>query len=431
MTPTTRRPVYLHVGAMKTGTTFLQGLMFANRDELLDHGVLLPGKDFEDQARAVREVLRLTHDDEHLRVQAAGSWQDLTGELDRSSHRASVISMEFLSFAGRRKVRRVVRSLGDRDVHVVMTVRDTSRLLPALWQTMVHSGSLLSWQELLDTVTGWQPDDVGLTDLAPTPGRAARSELRRTAGVSRMVRRWAAAVPRGHLHVVTVPLRDDDPTLLWRRFAGVVGIDPAVASAPPPDANASIGYASTELVRRVNLVLPPLSRSEYLRTMKAQLALTILAGRRGVEGRAQLTAPAYDAALRANATVHAAVRAVGADLVGDPEDLPVEPDRALRASLPDTSLPPPETEVLDAAALAVVGLQDLRDRRVRRLRRRGGSPEPIAHPEPEGALARWREAADPVEAAAREVAARCHELGLLLREWRRLRAAVSPTSAPD
>ena len=135
--------MFLHVGAMKTGTTFLQGLMFANRDVLLDHGVLLPGSDFEDQARAVREVLRLTYDDEHLQGQAAGSWQGLTDELARPGHRASVISMEFLSCAGRRKVRRVVRSLSDHDVHVVMTVRDTGRLLPALWQTMVHSGSML------------------------------------------------------------------------------------------------------------------------------------------------------------------------------------------------------------------------------------------------------------------------------------------------
>jgi hypothetical protein len=310
---------------------------------------------------------------------------------------------------------------------VVMTVRDTTRLLPALWQTMVHSGSTLTWQQLLDSVVAWQPGSLNLTDLAgfaPSREKSVRSQLRQTADVPRMLRHWGAAVPRGRLHVVTVPRRNDDPTLLWRRFAGVIGVDPAVAVAPPPDSNASIGYASTELVRRVNLVLPPLSRSEYLGTMRAQLALTILARRRHLEGRAEITTAAYEAALRANAAVHDAVRSLGAELAGDPDDLPVEPDPARRASLSDVAPPPPDAEVLDAAVLAVQGLQELRDRRLRRLHRRGSDVTPVEHPSPDDAAARWSGEPDPVEAAALEVAGWCHEVGLLIRERRRLKAAA-------
>jgi hypothetical protein len=441
VTTTTSRPVFLHVGAMKTGTTFLQGLMFANRDALRDAGVLLPGGDFDAQVRGVREVLRLTHDDEHLQNRAAGSWQAITDEIARADHqgglRVSVVSMEFLSFARRREVRRVLRSLAGREVHVVMTVRDTARLLPALWQTMVHSGSTLTWQELLDAVVAWQPGSRGLTDLTELTGRSpargtssVRSQLRQTADVPRMLRHWGSAVPRGRLHVVTVPRRGDDPTLLWRRFAGVVGVDPGVAAVPPPDPNASIGYASTELVRRVNLVLPPLSRSEYLGTMRAHLALTILARRRHLEARAEITAPAYEAALRANAAVHEAVQAAGAELVGDPDDLPVAPDPAHPASGIDLAPPPPDVEVLDAALLAVQGLQELRDRRLRRLRRRGSEVTAVEHPLPDGALARWEAEEDPVAAAVEEVAAWCHEVGLLVRERRRLKAAAADMMVP-
>ena len=39
-----RKPVvFLHIGAMKTGTTFLQQLMSANKEDLLKAGFLFPG----------------------------------------------------------------------------------------------------------------------------------------------------------------------------------------------------------------------------------------------------------------------------------------------------------------------------------------------------------------------------------------------------
>ena len=36
--------VFLHIGAMKTGTTFLQNLMHENKANLAEAGYLLPGK---------------------------------------------------------------------------------------------------------------------------------------------------------------------------------------------------------------------------------------------------------------------------------------------------------------------------------------------------------------------------------------------------
>ena len=36
--------VYLHIGAPKTGTTYLQEVLFTNRARLAEHGVLYPGE---------------------------------------------------------------------------------------------------------------------------------------------------------------------------------------------------------------------------------------------------------------------------------------------------------------------------------------------------------------------------------------------------
>ena len=51
--------VFLHVGAPKSGTTFLQTVLWDNRKRLADNGVLVPGRtlfDFNRAATAVRKV---------------------------------------------------------------------------------------------------------------------------------------------------------------------------------------------------------------------------------------------------------------------------------------------------------------------------------------------------------------------------------------
>ena len=53
--PLRRRPrIYLHIGAMKSGTTFLQALMSANRESLFRAGYAFPGEAWSEQSRAVQ-----------------------------------------------------------------------------------------------------------------------------------------------------------------------------------------------------------------------------------------------------------------------------------------------------------------------------------------------------------------------------------------
>ncbi len=47
----------LHVGAMKSGTSYLQSRLFANKAELAERGLLLPGSGWGDQVRGVLDVL--------------------------------------------------------------------------------------------------------------------------------------------------------------------------------------------------------------------------------------------------------------------------------------------------------------------------------------------------------------------------------------
>jgi hypothetical protein len=58
--------VYLHIGAPKTGTTYLQEVLFRNRARLAEHGVLYPGDSTAAHYAAVLD-LRVRHRCETLR----------------------------------------------------------------------------------------------------------------------------------------------------------------------------------------------------------------------------------------------------------------------------------------------------------------------------------------------------------------------------
>ena len=62
--------VIVHIGEPKTGTTFLQQVMWRNRGELAAAGVLLPGHHPQDHFRAQNDL----RDIEKLPSDPAGSW---------------------------------------------------------------------------------------------------------------------------------------------------------------------------------------------------------------------------------------------------------------------------------------------------------------------------------------------------------------------
>jgi len=397
---TSDRPaIYLHIGAMKTGTTFVQQKLIANRDTLERAGVLFPGPRWSQQVRAVQEAVRLDRKDPRIREEARGAWQAMADEM--LGHRGtSILSMEFLSFARRRQARRVIGSLAAADVDVVLTVRDISAIIPAQWQTSVHNGSQVSWPDYLRGVrksVGWRARWGHYL-----PDSALRSFLQ-AADIPRMLDVWQRLVPRGRMHVVTVPPPGSEPGLLWRRFATVVGLDPDACSEPPKKTNASIGFASTELLRRVNLELGRQRQTDYNNTVKNFLALESLGARAGLEGRATLDDATRAFAVGWNRRVREAITSSGVHVVGDLDDLPlsVSSDPSGFRAAPD------QGQVLDAAALAVEAMDDLVRRRTRRRERREGGIE-LPTDEPIVASSdRWADAADPVGAAAAEIAELC------------------------
>ena len=387
---------------MKTGTTFLQTLMFDNREQLAAAGILFPGKTWARQVRAVQDVLYPKHKDPRIRAGASGVWDALAEEMRSHRGTAAVLSMEFLSFADAQQVDRVVTSLEPADVHVILTVRDATATIPAQWQTTVRSGQTISWPDFtrgIRKATGVQGRLGRFTDPALV-------KFRRTQDIARMLETWGRTVPPERLHVVTVPPPGASRRLLWERFAHVIGLDPEVCASGPA-ANESLGYPSAEVLRRVNAALGPLPASDYNATLRQHLARGILAPRSTQERRARLDRETLEFGLEWNRRTRAAVRDAGAQVVGDLEELPTTATQRHESEIEDAQPPPTDDELLAAAATAVEGMRDLVARRARRARNRGLDVNMSPHDHPPATPETWARSGDPVAAAVADIAELC------------------------
>jgi len=327
---------YLHIGLHKTGTTYFQHLMAANRAPLREHGILYPGGNGRpNQHLAVLDLLgRRVVRGEDRRI--AGAWSMLVEES--GSVAADVlISEEHLSVARPAQVRQAVAAFDGREVHVVVTVRDLARVLVSAWHEEIKVGSSRPWEEFTSSVR--DPAQVG---TSPARGFYARQDL------PVILERWAKVVPAERIHVVTVPPRGAPPDLLVSRLGSVIGFEPDRLTQPAGWGNPAVGLLGTELLRRLNPALSELNQRQRDRVLKQVLARVLAQGVETVP--LGVTDAELAWARERTAGVTAAVRAGGYDVVGDLADL--EPQPVHGRSPQDVGA----DELLDAAVVALGGL---------------------------------------------------------------------------
>ncbi len=181
--------VVLHVGLMKSGTTFIQRQLFAHQSTLRERGTLVPGKKWNEQVKAVKDLIRPGNEHD-------GAWAELAGRV-REWPGTAVVSMEFLGPAGPKVIKRLVESVAPAPVEVIITARDLNRSIAALWQETIQNGRSWGWPEYVAGVREacpWHdPQDVG---------EAGRTFWRQQ-DLSRIADTWTAA--GGRISLVTVP----------------------------------------------------------------------------------------------------------------------------------------------------------------------------------------------------------------------------------
>jgi hypothetical protein len=313
--------LFLHVGTPKTGTTYLQTIIWANEQILRDQGLLLP----LDRVRDHFFLSNLGRDDHedvaNMPARGLTAWDRMLDEV-RSWQGDVLISHELFAMTDTDRAPWIIDSLTSvaDELHPVITARDLARQVPAEWQQTVKHGRTHRLREYYamvrrhdDSIRFWDAQDL-----------------------VRQVHMWSQGVPPEHIHLVTLPQPGAAPGLLWSRFASVVGLDAGSidSTATVSTPNESLGVVEIELLRRVNEFAPADAGKPLQQLMTRQvLAEGVLAAR--PDARRFGTPPEEHAWVveRGTAMVDE-LRALPIDVVGDLDEI-VPPADPVGGPIPD------------------------------------------------------------------------------------------------
>ena len=333
----------LHIGPHKTGTTAIQGALHLARERLAAEGVVYPGRG----RQPLWPILAVTGQPALLggpRPEVS-YWDNLVREIRAAGDQRVVLSSEFFAEADDATARRVITDLGGARVHVVVTLRSLTRILPSQWQQYMQNGFHFRYLEWLEGILSDPPH-------TPTPGfwRRHRHDA--------LVTRWTAE--NGPENLTVIVLDESDRLMLLRVFESMLGLPGGFLVPEETAANRSLTAAETELVRRLN---EEFSRRDwphrnYARFMRYGAVEHMKDARRPSADEPKIATPAWALARAAEISGEMAGRidALGVNIVGDISSLGKLPADGSDPALggPDLAADGPDPAAGDAAATAMV-----------------------------------------------------------------------------
>lgn len=336
--------VYLHVGAPKTGTTYLQDRLYLNRSDLARHGIHYPVGLHADMFGAALDLLDMSWGGQREGVR--GEWEHLVGRV-RRAHGTAIVSHEILAGVKADRVAQALADLAGAEIHLVYSARDIARQIPAEWQEMVKHQKVRPFGRFVAQVKG-------------APRRDPKMWFWRAQGLPDVLGRWAQGLAPEQVHLVTVPQAGAAPDELWRRYCRAFGIDPVLAPVDSDRANVSIGMDESLMLRRLNrrLRATGLDLPSYRRIVRELIVHDTLAHR---DGMVKVTLPPqdYDWAESIADEWIEWVEGAGIDVVGDLDDLRpvrpaedevwVDPDRPRNAKVAQATMDALVAVIMEAA----------------------------------------------------------------------------------
>jgi hypothetical protein len=330
----------LHIGPHKTGSTMVQGAFCLGRERLAAERIFYPGKG----RQPLTPVLAVTNQPPLLGgiPPKIAYWNDLVRTIQAAGDQRVVLSSEFFDEADDAAARRVVADLGGSCVHVVVTLRPLTSIIPSQWQQYLQNGYSFSYLEWLEGILSEPP-------RTPTPGFWRRHRH------DELIARWAAVVGPENLTVIVTD--ESDPMMLLRTFESMLGLPAGFLVPQPGTVNRSLTLAEAEFVRLLN--------QEYKRQgwpdrkypvfMRDGAVARMKAARQPAPDEQKIVTPAWalERAASIGAEMAGNILARGVRVVGDISTLGRIPPEAAEAAAGQGSIPPPiEAE---AAVLAVAG----------------------------------------------------------------------------
>lgn len=324
--------VYLHVGAPKTGTTYLQDRLYANRATLADAGLQYPVGLHTDMFEAALDLIDRPWAGQRERVH--GEWDALVGRVRRAPGTA-LVSHEILASATPEQIDRVVRDLAGVELHLVYSARDLGRQIPAEWQESLKHRHRRRFRRYLRKLQEVDPRESSLWfwRVHHLPG---------------VLNRWAAGIAPERVHLVTVPPPGGPRDELWQRYCRAFGIDPRTAPVDSSRTNTSLGIDEAAMLRTLNrrLAKAGLDPDSYAALVRDRVVADVLSQRQDVR-RVTLPPHARPWAREVAQDWVDWVRGSGIQVVGAVEDLLpqfpdgekwVNPERADPARVADVSM---------------------------------------------------------------------------------------------
>ncbi len=389
--------ILLHIGPYKTGSTALQSALFQHRDELAAYGVAYPGK--------WRRLFSIGHSllewaPRGHEVPPPQRWDRFAARVrGMTDTRVCLSTEDFGRIQRPEKIAKIVADLGPERLHVVAVARAYHRLLPSHWQERVKSHQTVTYEEFLRQVLDEDKGD-----------RAFHSSH----DIEWMTSMWRPHLPPERFTIIVTD--DSDRGLLTRTFEQLLGL-PAGLLTLDDNANASLSYQATEMLRRVNQEFEAHGWDDptYTRFVQRGLVQALQAcGRSPAEsGVGAFPEWAVDMLRRRSEERVTALLESGVNVIGDPERLLPPADLA---RVPE--LPPTEVVGADTAARAVAGVLEVA------LTEPDPAPDPA--PGPAGGPDRGQDQPPPAQAPRRgptldEVGGRDLARALAARVRRRLR----------
>ncbi|MEV6766798.1 hypothetical protein AB0N16_40475 [Streptomyces sp. NPDC051105] len=306
----------LHIGPHKTGTTAIQGALFAAKDKLPEHGVEFPATSRHPMEAALAACARPAMIGDAAPTEK--HWTRLLKQVEATGSRTSVVSSEFFADApDDETVARIVEQLGGDRVHVLVTLRPIARIMPSQWQQYVQNGLRMGYEEWLEHMLRKAPYEK------PNPSFWRRHRH------DRLVERWIRAVGADRITVVVVDDRDRDS--LMRTFEALLGLPENLLRPVPDAANRSLTLAETEMLRKLNVEFRGngLPDELYSKLVRNGAVMHMKNSCSPTAEDVKISTPdwAVEAAGRIGAEMVERIGAMGVRVIGDPSLLSALPEQ--------------------------------------------------------------------------------------------------------
>ncbi|UUZ61013.1 hypothetical protein [Nocardioides sp. B-3] len=224
-------------------------------------------------------------------------------------------------------------------MHLIVSVRDPVRRVPAEWQENVKHRSLVSYAHFLKMIRD--------------PSRDTRigSWFWGAQEIPDILDRWGSILPPSQVHLVTVPKPGSAPDELWRRFSHTFGLDGLELDLTAERANPSMGVPETALLRLINKRVTPVVDPPDYRPLVRELLAHRTLSQRTKSARLALPPATHEWVQELSRTRVEEIEKRGYDVVGDVADLIGQPAETFTD--PDSA---PAADLLQPALDAIKAL---------------------------------------------------------------------------